>query len=170
MGMCICILVIHLKHPATKPRSYMTERCVLIGPAGACTTVAMRNPDWSWMDLSGYVAINQGDLMNNYFSRLAILTGTTLLSIGAMAQSTAPAGVGTTPQTAAEATRKAVPRADTGTVVRTAPSAADRARQANATAPAANSDSTPAASTGSTAGMDARSRPGRMRPARADRN
>jgi len=77
--------------------------------------------------------------MNNHVSRLAILAGAALLSVGALAQSTAPGaapmtstpgGVGTTPQTAAEATRKAVPRADTGTVVRTAPSAADRARQA----------------------------------------
>jgi hypothetical protein len=129
--------------------------------------------------------------MNKHVLRLTVLTGATLLSIGALAQSTAPggapmtstpAGVGTTPQTAADATRKAVPRADTGTVVRTAPSAADRARQSAATtpsasAPAATNDSAPAASTGSTSvatgstvGTDARSRPGRMRPARADRN
>lgn len=54
---------------------------------------------------------------------------------GAMAQTTpattsTPATVGVTPQDAAEATRKAVPRADTGTVVRTDESAADKAREA----------------------------------------
>lgn len=35
--------------------------------------------------------------------------------------------IGVTPQDAKEATQKAVPRTDTGTVVRTAPSAAERA-------------------------------------------
>ena len=41
-----------------------------------------------------------------------------------------PTGVGVSPQTAAEANRKAVPRSDTATVVRTGPDAGDRARQA----------------------------------------
>ena len=39
-------------------------------------------------------------------------------------------GVGVTPQAAAEANRQAVPRSDTGTVVRTSPSATDAARSA----------------------------------------
>lgn len=38
--------------------------------------------------------------------------------------------VGVTPQAAAEANRKAVPRSDTATVVRTSPSATDSARNA----------------------------------------
>ena len=53
---------------------------------------------------------------------------------GAIAQTTPvlsnPTTVGVTPQDAAEAARKAVPRADTGTLVRTEESAADRARKA----------------------------------------
>lgn len=57
-----------------------------------------------------------------------------LAATGAMAQTTPatnnPATVGVTPQEAAEANRKAVPRADTGTVVRTDESAAQKAREA----------------------------------------
>ena len=41
-----------------------------------------------------------------------------------------PAAIGVSLQTADEANRKAVPRSDTGTVVRTAPSAADQTRSA----------------------------------------
>lgn len=37
-----------------------------------------------------------------------------------------PAAIGVSPQTAQEATQKAIPRSDTGTVVRTAPSPAER--------------------------------------------
>ena len=68
---------------------------------------------------------------------LSTLLASAVLSLaatGAMAQTTPalsnPTTVGVTPQEAAEAARKAVPRADTGTVVRTDESAADRARQA----------------------------------------
>lgn len=55
-----------------------------------------------------------------------------------------PDNVGVTPQTAAEANKKAVPRADTGTLVRTGPSAADRVKETrdetNTTAAPANPD------------------------------
>ena len=68
---------------------------------------------------------------------LSTLLASAVLSLaatGAMAQTTPvpsnPTAVGVTPQEAAEATRKAVPRADTGTVVRTDESVADRARNA----------------------------------------
>ena len=40
-----------------------------------------------------------------------------------------PDNVGVTPQTAEEANRKAVPRTDTGTLVRTGPSVADKVKQ-----------------------------------------
>ena len=57
-----------------------------------------------------------------------------LAATGAMAQTTTPptnpTTIGVTPQDSAEATRKAVPRADTGTVVRTDESAADKTRNA----------------------------------------
>ena len=46
--------------------------------------------------------------------------------------SAAPATVVVTPQEAAEANRKAVPRSDTGSVVRTSPSAEDKAKAAMA--------------------------------------
>lgn len=68
---------------------------------------------------------------------LSALFASALLSVaasGAMAQTQVPATnpttVGVTPQEAAEATRKAIPRADTGTLVRTDESVADRARSA----------------------------------------
>lgn len=64
-------------------------------------------------------------------------------------------GVGVTPQAAAEANRQAVPRNDTGTVVRTAPNAADSARNATGMSSSPMGDT----NTGTT-----------MRSARADRN
>lgn len=84
----------------------------------------------------------------------------------------APATVGVTPQEAAEATRKAVPRSDTGTVVRTSPSPAERASGAlnNAGSPAAT---TPATGTTGAAGTGTAGTAGDgagTRPARADRN
>ena len=64
---------------------------------------------------------------------LKTLSATTVLALatsGAFAQTPAPTTtIGVTPQEAKEATQKAVPRADTGTVVRTEPSAADRASE-----------------------------------------
>ncbi|AVP56511.1 hypothetical protein [Pulveribacter suum] len=101
--------------------------------------------------------------------------------------------VGVTPEDAKEATQKAVPRSDTGTVVRTGPSAAERAgdmtedakNAANRgnTAPAAASGNAPMNATPATPGVagDANARSSdraaaaardgqRQRPARADRN
>ena len=73
----------------------------------------------------------------SFVNPLSPLLAGALLSVAAtsaMAQTTPvpsnPTTVGVTPQEAAEATRKAVPRADTGTVVRTDESVADRAREA----------------------------------------
>lgn len=71
--------------------------------------------------------------MSNHFIK-AISVGATLVLAagGAWAQTSnavnPPATtIGVTPQDAKEATQKAVPRADTGTLVRTKPSAAERA-------------------------------------------
>ncbi|MEP6964331.1 MAG: hypothetical protein ABI845_02515, partial [Polaromonas sp.] len=62
----------------------------------------------------------------------------TLAAAGAFAQtptppmtpSSTPNAVGVSPQTAAEANQKAVPRSDTGSLVRTSPTAADKAKAA----------------------------------------
>lgn len=69
--------------------------------------------------------------MNITLSRIALMSAITLTGSNALAQANAgtPAAVGTTSQAAADATQKAVPRSDTGTVVRTSPSAVDKARQ-----------------------------------------
>ncbi len=65
---------------------------------------------------------------------LSVGAAIVLATTGAWAQTpgtaTTPATVGVTPQDAREATQKAVPRSDTGTLVRTEPSAADRASNA----------------------------------------
>ena len=85
------------------------------------------------------------------------------------AGASAPATVGVTPQEAATANRQAVPRSDTGTVVRTAPSPAQRAS-------GVMSDTTtgaPASNTGGTATMNSttgNAATGTTRAARADRN
>jgi len=77
-----------------------------------------------------------------------------------------PASVGVTPQTAAEANQRAVPRSDVGTVVRTAPSAADRTRDAAGNVGAATGAGMTAATP-----MAAPAAPAPMpRRARADRN
>jgi hypothetical protein len=85
-------------------------------------------------------------------------TGTPPASAGGQ-----PAAVGVTPQTAADANQRAVPRSDVGTVVRTAPSAADRTRDAAGNAGAAVG----AATTGAPAQPMPAAAP---RRARADRN
>jgi hypothetical protein len=61
----------------------------------------------------------------------------------APAPSQPPTAIGVSPQTAAEANQKAIPRSDTGTVVRTAPSPAERTGAAveNATSPPSRSAS-----------------------------
>ncbi|MBY0411204.1 MAG: hypothetical protein K2Q97_14015, partial [Burkholderiaceae bacterium] len=102
-----------------------------------------------------------------------------LAASGAMAQA-APAAttsttVGVTPQDAAEANRKAVPRADTGTLVRTGDTAADKARAMNdkpgaattAAPMATQSAENPGTMNAGTAPTKPRNTP---RAARADRN
>jgi hypothetical protein len=84
-----------------------------------------------------------------------------LAAVGAHAQSgiKSPDSVGVTPEAAAEANQKAVPRSDTGTVVRTAPPVTDRARDTTVN---------PGATTANTAAEPATSPAPRR--ARADRN
>ena len=96
-----------------------------------------------------------------------------LLALGAAAASAQPAPppttVGVSPATATEAEKKAVPRADTGTMVRTAPTAADRTRAAadKVTPPAtATAPETPATATAPTPQERAPVR----RATKADRN
>lgn len=123
---------------------------------------------------------------------LSVLLAGLVLSVaasGAMAQvtpaptnstnSTNSTTVGVTPQDAAEASRKAVPRADTGTLVRTGDTATDKAKMASdkassnatpapmpaATAPAANA--APNTMTTNTAPAMQRTK---ARAPRADRN
>ena len=116
---------------------------------------------------------------------LAQTSGTTGTStMPTMGASQPATSVGVTPQTAAEANRKAVPRSDTATVVRTSPNAVDSTR--NATGMNSTTSSSGASgmnSTTGTSGMngttsmngtaggtgDTTGRPS-MRKARADRN
>jgi hypothetical protein len=93
-----------------------------------------------------------------------------LVSAGAMAQTTAPAGtasapaaVGVSPATAASANQKAVPRNEVGTVVRTSPSAADKAR-------AAASDVSSSVGSAANQATSAAGSTAPVRRARADRN
>ena len=104
--------------------------------------------------------------------------------VGASAQTPMPATsasaaatVGVTPQEASTALKQAVPRSDTATVVRTAPSPAQRASDAVSSATTATpAATTPAATTAAmpnTAAMGTAPRNGAMRTtraARADRN
>ena len=107
----------------------------------------------------------------------------------AMPGSSTPSTVGVTPQNAAEATQKAVPRSDTGTVVRTSPSAVDKAKAAmdnsTSTSTSTGSTATMPSGTGGTSGasstnntntsaatapMNDNAKKAPMRRARADRN
>ena len=104
---------------------------------------------------------------------LAQTSGTTGTStMPTMGASQPATSVGVTPQTAAEANRKAVPRSDTATVVRTSPNAVDSTRNAtgmNSTTGTSGINGT--TSMNGTAGGtgDTTGRPP-MRKARADRN
>lgn len=99
----------------------------------------------------------QKNFLSTPLSALLVSAALSVAASGALAQTPAPATnpttIGVTPQDAAEATRKAVPRSDTGTLVRTDDSAAqqtrdavDAARPSNPAAPAAilRSDNTAA--------------------------
>ena len=85
-----------------------------------------------------------------------------------MPSASMPNTVGVTPRAAAEATQKAVPRTDTGTLVRTAPSAADKAKAALDNPTSSSANSTPSSATPPP--MDGTAKPAPMRRARADRN
>ena len=76
-----------------------------------------------------------------------------------MGTSQQPAGVGVTPQTASDANSQAVPRSDTGTVVRTSPNAVDSTRNATGMTGSTGMSSDSSTSTGTS-----------TRTARADRN
>ena len=109
-----------------------------------------------------------------------------LAAAGAFAQTPAPTltpsatpdAIGVSPQTAAEANQKAVPRSDVGTLVRTSPPATDKAKAAvdNTTSnmgTAATTGTNGASNTTSSADtmpMKRTARTAPMRRARADRN
>jgi len=118
--------------------------------------------------------------MNRYTRALPLGLALALTAMGALAQNTAPATtsgaapaatVGTTPQEASTAMKEAVPRSDTATVVRTAPSAADKAQAVvdNTTGSTAGT-STAMGSGAATTPSTTSNRPAVMRTARADRN
>lgn len=136
----------------------------------------------------------KGQAMKDYIKLIPAGAVLALVVAGASAQTAAPAAaastpatVGVTPQEAAEALKKAVPRSNTATLVRTAPSTAAKASEAmtgsTSAAPtattAATPDTTPSTATAadSTAkgaapmtGSPAGTPPTTMRRARADRN
>lgn len=106
-----------------------------------------------------------------------------LAAAGAFAQTPAPTvtpsatpdAVGVSPATAAEANQKAVPRSDTGTLVRTSPTATDKAKAAmdNTAAGMGTTTTNGASNTTSSADtmpMNRTARTAPMRRARADRN
>lgn len=125
--------------------------------------------------------------MQHHSKLITLAAVLTLAAGGAFAQTPAPAmqpsstpnTVGVSPQNAAEATQKAVPRSDTGTVVRTSPSAVDKAKAAmdNSTsgtsstgASSPNNTTTNANSSATTAPMNSTATTAPARRARADRN
>jgi hypothetical protein len=139
----------------------------------------------------------KGQAMKDYIKLIPAGAVLALMVASASAQTAPPAAtastpatVGVTPQEAAEALKKAVPRSNTATLVRTAPSPAAQASEAMtgsttaaptaATAATATTpDTTPSTATaaGSTAtgaapmtGSPAGTPPTTMRRARADRN
>ena len=114
--------------------------------------------------------------MNSYVKSIPLGAVLVLALSSVSAQTPAPMGaasaattVGVTPQEAATATQKAVPRSDTATLVNTAPTAADKARSVMNNNNALNSNSaTTAEPMASTTGDRAMTT--KRRPARADRN
>lgn len=107
--------------------------------------------------------------MKNYIKSIP-LAAVLALALGSVsAQTAAPMGaasatttIGVTPQEAAMATQKAVPRSDTATLVQTAPSATDKAR--STLNDATTTTVAPVRSTPSSGPVET------TRPARADRN
>ena len=119
--------------------------------------------------------------MKNYIKSIPLAAVLALALSSVSAQTTAPMGaasatttIGVTPQEAATATQKAVPRSDTATLVQTAPSAADKARSTMNDAPTTTTTTTTNGNTATTV-APVRSTPSNRpmtttRPARADRN
>ena len=127
--------------------------------------------------------------MQRHSKLISLAAVLSLAAAGAFAQTPAPTtmptstpdAVGVSPQTAVEATQKAVPRSDTGTLVRTSPSATDQAKSAmdnttsgmdtttTGTSTATNRPSTPPSPPG-TMPMNRPAKTTPMRRARADRN
>ena len=112
--------------------------------------------------------LNKGKTMNRFRKSVPLGAVLALVMASVSAQSPAPAAgastpsaVGVTPQEAARANQQAVPRSDTATVVRTAPSPGDRA---SAALSGATTDTAPRTTTTRSAA------PGSTRSARADRN
>jgi hypothetical protein len=118
--------------------------------------------------------------MNRYVKLIPLGAVMALTAMSASAQTNAPAGtasapatVGVTPKEVAEATQKAIPRSDTGTVVRTSPSPADKASDAMSdrrTGSTSTTTGTPNATGTGTAGMTSDRSTASPRRARADRN
>ena len=113
-------------------------------------------------------------------SSVAFAQTSTMPAMGA-SQPTPTTSVGVTPQAAAEATKKAVPRSDTATVVRTSPNAVDATRNATGTnnttgatgaaGAAGMNNAAGTTSMNSTSGSTGGTTTGApMRKARADRN
>ena len=114
--------------------------------------------------------------MNHLPIRLAVSCAVVAAMGSAHAQTpsaiaSAPNTVGVTQSTAAEAARKAVPRNDTGTLVRTGPDAADRAgRAAAAVTPGRAASAVMRDTPAMQAGSSSDTTPVRTRRARSDRN
>jgi len=126
----------------------------------------------------GSQSFQKGRFMTSHLTSMSAGALIVMAAAGVFAQTAAPASsasapgtVGVTPQDATRANQQAVPRSDTATVVRTAPTAASQAS-------AAASGSTGAAGTANTTratGMTSNTGQGGMpsggtRAARADRN
>jgi hypothetical protein len=124
--------------------------------------------------------LNKGKHMNRFIKSIPLAAALALTVASASAQTAAPVAatasapttVGVTPKEAAEATRKAVPRSDTATLVRTSPSPANKASDAlNASTTGSPTgvatNNTNAAPTGPAQTAGNGSKP---RPPRADRN
>ena len=114
--------------------------------------------------------------MQRHSKLIPLAAAFTLAAAGAFAQTPAPTitpsstpdAVGVSPQTAAEANQKAVPRSDTATLVRTSPSATNKAKSAmDNTTPNRASNTT---SSADTMPMKRTAKTTPMRRARADRN
>ena len=100
-----------------------------------------------------------------------VLSAAAMAVLAQTAASTTPGTVGVQPPAAREAIEKAVPRNDTGTVVRTAPSVAARASDAMAPSSSTNNtNATDASNAAMPQNADSAATEKPMRKARPDRN